>query len=154
MDYHDTFNPVVKPDTVRLVLALAVSCGWHLWQIDVSNAFLHGFLNEEVYMQQPLGFEDSRRPYYVCKLQKALYSLKQSPRAWFSRLSDRLHQLGFQFSKADTYLFLFHHGGVTIYMLVYVDDIVIAGSSKSVVTLLIFLFSDQGPWTASLFYGD
>ena len=94
IDYHDTFSPVVKPVTVRLALSLVVSRDWCIRQIDVSNAFLRGFLTEEVYMQQPPGFEDSRCPQYVCKLQRALYGLKQSPRAWYARLSDKLHQLG------------------------------------------------------------
>ena len=79
-------------------------------------------------MLQPSGFEDCK-PHHVCKLQKAIYGLKQSPRAWFARLSEKLHHLGFISSTSDTSLFLFHRGGITIYMLVYVDDIVIAGSS-------------------------
>ncbi|KAK1651647.1 hypothetical protein QYE76_069452 [Lolium multiflorum] len=82
IDYGDTFSPVVKSATVRLVLSLAVSRGWTLRQIDVSNAFLHGFLTEEVYMQQPPGFEDAQYPNHVCKLQRSIYGLKQSPRAW------------------------------------------------------------------------
>ena len=90
IDYGDTFSPVVKPATVRLVLSLAVSRGWSLRQIDVSNAFLHGFLAEDVYMQQPPGFEDATYPSHVCKLQRSIYGLKQSPRAWYARLSQRL----------------------------------------------------------------
>jgi hypothetical protein len=107
IDYGDTFSPVVKPATVRLVLSLAVSRGWSLRQVDISNAFLHGFLSEDVYMQLPPGFEDARFPSHVCKLQKALYGLKQSPPAWYARLSARLLQLGFISSKADTSLFIF-----------------------------------------------
>ena len=90
IDYGDTFSPVVKPATVRLVLSLAVSRGWCLRQIDVSNAFLHGFLAEDVYMQQPPGFEDARYPSHVCKLQRSIYGLKQSPRAWYARCSHSL----------------------------------------------------------------
>lgn len=95
IDYLEMFSPVVKPATVRLVLSVAISKGWDLRQIDISNAFLHGVLSEDAYMQQPPGFQDPSRPHFVCKLNKAIYGLKQSPRAWYSRLSDRLFQLGF-----------------------------------------------------------
>jgi len=74
-------------------------------------------------MHQPPGFEDPEKPNFVCKLDKALYGLKQAPRAWYSRLSDKLIQLGFQASKADTSLFYFSKGGITMFILVYVDDI-------------------------------
>jgi histone deacetylase 1/2 len=145
IDYGDTFSPVVKPATVRLVLSLAISRDWCLRQVDVSNAFLHGFLTEDVYMQQPPGFEDDRHPSYVCKLQRSIYGLKQSPRAWYARLSQLLHQLGFVSSKADTSLFIFSRSGVHIYMLVYVDDIVIAGSTPEVVDRLVRSLSDSFP---------
>jgi hypothetical protein len=99
-----------------------------LRQLDAKNAFLHGVLEEEFYMRQPPGFEDQNAPNYICKLDKALYGLKQAPRAWFSRLSSKLHALGFIPSKTDTSLFLYHKLGITLYVLIYVDDIIVTSS--------------------------
>jgi hypothetical protein len=79
IDYDDTFSPMVKPAMIRLVLSLTVSQGWILHQLDVQNAFLHGVLEDEVYMRQSLGFVDPTHPSYLCRLDKALYGLKQAP---------------------------------------------------------------------------
>lgn len=135
--YEDTFSPVVKDVTIRTVLSIVVSRGWSLRQLDVQNAFLHGVLEEEVYMRQPPGYENAKTLNYVCKLDKALYGLKQALRAWYSRLSGKLYELGFKSSKADTSLFLYNKGGVTIYLLVYVDDIIVASSVPSATTALL-----------------
>jgi histone deacetylase 1/2 len=104
---------------------------------DVKNVFLHGVLEEEVYMKQPPGFENPNVPNYVCKLDKALYGLKQAPRAWYSRLSSKLHSLGFLPSKADTSLFLFQRAGVTTYILIYVDDIIVTSYSDNAISVLL-----------------
>lgn len=94
-------------------------------------------LDEEVYMKQPPGYEDVHRPKYICKLDKALCGLKQAPRAWYSRLSGRLQELGFLASKDDTSLFFFNKGSVSIFLLVYVDDIIVASSSLEATTALL-----------------
>jgi histone deacetylase 1/2 len=135
IDYEDTFSPVVKIATVRLVLGIAVSRGWSLRQLDVQNAFLHGILEEEVYMKQPPGYEGKST--LVCKLDKAIYGLKQAPRAWYSRLSHKLFELGFTSSKADTSLFIYNKNGITMYMLIYVDDIIVTSSSSDAVAALL-----------------
>ncbi|KAH9647867.1 retrovirus-related pol polyprotein from transposon RE1 [Citrus sinensis] len=96
VNYFETFSPVVKAATVRVVLSLAVMNQWQIRQVDVNNAFLNGDLIEEVYMSQPEGFIDSKRPNFVCKLHKALYGLKQAPRAWFDKLRNSLMQWGFE----------------------------------------------------------
>jgi histone deacetylase 1/2 len=95
IDYEDTFSPVVKAATIQLILSLAISKDWCLRQLDVQNAFLHGVLEEEVYMFQPPGYVDSKFPDHVCKLDKPIYGLKQAPRAWYARLCNKLQALGF-----------------------------------------------------------
>jgi histone deacetylase 1/2 len=114
-----------------------VSQGWYLHQLDVQNAFLHSILEEDAFMCQPPGYADKQTPHYLCKLDKALYGLKQAPHAWYARLSQKLQLLGFVPSKADTSLFFYKSSRYTIYMLVYVDDIIIASSSQEVVTTLL-----------------
>ena len=81
VDYTETFSPVVKASTVKVILSLAVMNKWQLRQVDVNNAFLNDILVKDVYMGQPEGFIDPSRPLHVCKLKKALYGLKQAPRA-------------------------------------------------------------------------
>ena len=93
VDFGETFSPVVKPATMRIVLSLALSRRWPIHQLDVKNAFLHGTLEETVYCVQPSGFEDSTHPEFVCRLNKSLYGLKQAPRAWYSRFATHLLSL-------------------------------------------------------------
>ncbi|KAM0000492.1 putative RNA-directed DNA polymerase [Helianthus debilis subsp. tardiflorus] len=157
IDYHETFSPVVKATTIRVVLSLAVTCGWSLRQLDVQNAFLHGDLNETVYLRQPPGFVDPARPNHLCLLHKSLYGLKQAPRAWFQRLSRALQHLGFHGSKTDPSLFIYSSAGTLLYMLVYVDDIILTGNNPtamdSVVKSLSSTFAIQDMGTLSYFLG-
>lgn len=86
LDFDETFSPVIKASTVRIILAIAVHFNWEVRQMDINNAFLNGYLKETIFMPQPEGFVDPNKPLYVCKLTKAIYGLKQAPRAWFDRL--------------------------------------------------------------------
>jgi histone deacetylase 1/2 len=88
-------------------------------------------------MKQPPGFEHPHAPHHICRFDKALYGLTQAPRAWFSRLSSKLHDLGFTSSKADTSLFLFHKPDVTMFVLVYVDDSIVTSSLDYAITALV-----------------
>ena len=128
VDYDETFAPVAKMSTIRALISAAANNKWNLFQLDVKNAFLHGDLHEEVYMEIPPGFNGPETKGKVCRLKKSLYGLKQSPRAWFGRFCKEVCSLGFQQSNADHTLFFKHHQGKVVILVVYVDDIVITGN--------------------------
>lgn len=130
LDYTDTFAPVAKPTTVRVLLAVAAAKQWEVHQMDVHNAFLHGDLEEEVYMKLPQGFQGSD-PTKVARLKKSIYGLKQSPRCWFSKLSTALKAYGFTQSKPDYSHFSYIRGKVHLHILIYVDDFLIACNDMS-----------------------
>ena len=100
------FAPVAKMATLRTFLDVSAAKDWFLHHMDVKNAFLHGNLEEEVYMRQPPSFEDKKHPEYVCKLKKALYGLKQAPRSWHRKLSESLIKIVFKMSKVDPSLYV------------------------------------------------
>ena len=128
IDYDETFAPVAKMTTVRTLFAVASSQQWDVFQMDVKNAFLNGDLLEEVYMRPPPGF--SFPPQMVCKLQKAIYGLKQAPRAWFAKLKMVLTKEGYTQSPNYYSLFLCKSKLGSIFVLVYVDDILITGNDS------------------------
>jgi hypothetical protein len=142
---------VVKPSPVRTVLSLAFSRSWLIHQLDVKNMFLHGTLSETVYCSQPTGFVDPTQPDRVCRLNKSLYGLKQAPRAWYSRFTTYLLSLGFVEAKSDTSLFVFRRGADTVYLLLYVDGIVLTTSSTTLLQHTIyalkreFIMKNLGP---------
>ena len=127
-DYNVTFSPVIKSVTVRILLSLAVTHKWSLQQLDVNNAFLNGILEENIYMSQPPGFENSNKQ-LVCKLNKAIYGLKHAPRAWFDMLKATLLRFHFRSSKCDPLFVYTDSKNTVIYMLVYVDDIIVTGTT-------------------------
>ena len=125
-NYGDTFSHVAKITSARLLLSMAAMCSWPLYQLDIKNVFLHGDLAEEVYMEQPPGFVAQGESSLVCKLRCSLYGLKQSPRAWFDRFTSVVQEFGMLRSTIDHSVFYHHNSsGQCIYLVVYVDDIVI-----------------------------
>lgn len=142
VDYHETFSPVAKLTTVRVLLSLAVAKGWSIQQLDVNNAFLHGDLHEEVYMQLPQGYA-GKGENMVCHLNKSLYGLKQASRCWFAKFSNVLLAMGFFQSKADYSLFYRHKGKSSILLLVYVDDIIITGTDAATISIIKYFLHQR-----------
>eukprot|EP00253_Pinus_taeda_P004464 PITA_04464 len=133
IDYEETFAPTAKMSTIQLVLALAAQFNWKVHQMDVKSAFLNGDLQEEFYMTQPPGFKVAGQEQKVCRFVKALYGLKQAPRAWYMKIDQYLIDHGFQRSPFDANLYIKHIGDDISFVVVYVDDLIITGSSAHLI---------------------
>jgi hypothetical protein len=131
LDFGETYAPVARLESIRRLLAYATYHGFKLYQMDVKSAFLNGPIKEEVYVEQPPGFEDSEYPNHVYKLSKALYGLKQAPRAWYECLWDFLITNGFKVGKADPTLFIKTVAKDLFICQIYVDDIIFGSTNKS-----------------------
>ena len=131
IDYDETFAPVARLEAIRMLLAYAAYKGFILFQMDVKSAFLNGFISQEVYIKQPLSFENENLPHHVFKLSKALYGSKQAPRAWYKRLSLFLLKNGFKIGKVDTNLFILHEKNDFLIVQIYIDDIVFGATNQN-----------------------
>ena len=127
INYEETFTPMARCTSIRAIMALAAKLGWKLHQMDVKTAFLNGVVEEEVYVEQPLGFKTHDWQSHVCKLKKALYGLKQAPRTWYGRIDSFLMSLGFTKSKVDPNLYSKVEDGMEVILLLYVDDLFLIG---------------------------
>ncbi|KAK3023952.1 hypothetical protein RJ639_044715 [Escallonia herrerae] len=135
LDFHETFAPVAKLVTVRCLLAIASIKKWELHQLDVNNAFLHGDLEEEVYMKIPQGFSKQGEN-RVCRLQKSLYGLRQASRNWYHKFTQSLLVVGFIQSQSDHSLFTFARKGSFLAVLIYVDDVIVTGTDSAKISWL------------------
>jgi hypothetical protein len=133
LDFDETFAPVSRLEAIKIFLAYACHKRFKFYQMDVKSYFLNGDLNEEVYMEQPEGFELSDNPDLVCKMKKSLYGLKQAPCAWYHRLDTYLKDKGFKRGTIDNNLYIKTKGNDLLIMLVYVDDIIFRFNKDSLV---------------------
>ncbi|GJS39733.1 retrovirus-related pol polyprotein from transposon TNT 1-94 [Tanacetum coccineum] len=130
IDYDETYAPVARLESIRVLPAIACANDFKLYQMDVKNAFLNDFINEEVYVAQPLGFIDFQKPNYVYKLKKALYGLKQAPKAWYERLKAFLIKHEYSMGMVDNTLLLRNQNHI-LSLFKYVDDIICGFTSQN-----------------------
>ena len=131
IDYEETYAPVARLDAIRLLFSFACANEFRLFQMDVKSAFLNGIIKEEVYVEQPPGFDDDKHPDWVFKLNKALYGLKQAPRAWYEKLSSFLIKHGYDRGNVDTTLFIKRMNNEMIVVQIYVDDIIFGSNDQA-----------------------
>jgi len=133
IDYEDSFSPIVRITSVRLILAIVAHMDLELYQMDVKTAFLNGELNDEIYMDQPLGFETKGQERKVCKLKRFIYGLKQASRQWNIKFHQVILKDGFTMMEEDHCVYLKCSNNSFIILSLYVDDILIAGNSKEMI---------------------
>nr|GEU68236.1 hypothetical protein [Tanacetum cinerariifolium] len=150
IDYEETFSPVADIRAIRILIAIAAYYDYKIWKMDVKNTFLNGYLNEEVYMEQPEGFVNLKYPNRVCKLKRSIYGLKQASRQWNIRFDDEIKKFGFTQYHDEPYVYIKASGSNIIFLILYVDDILIMRNSipmlQSVKTYLekCFAMKDLG----------
>ena len=134
VDYNETFAPVARLDTIRVLVELAAQRRWKIHQLDVKSAFLNGFLEEEIYVEQTQGFVKKGKEDQVLKLKKALYGLKQAPRAWYSRIDSYFMSSGFRRSQSEPTLYIKTQGNSdTLIISLYVDDLIYTGNNEEMI---------------------
>jgi hypothetical protein len=133
IDFGEIFSPVAKLTSIRFILSIDVAFDLEVEQMDVKIAFLHGDLEEEIYMKQPEGFAVKEKKELVCKLKKSLYGLKQSPRMWYQNFDTYILGLGFVTSRVDHCVYSKQVGNHFIYAMLYVDDMLLVGNNMDVI---------------------
>ncbi|KAJ9537478.1 hypothetical protein OSB04_030211 [Centaurea solstitialis] len=128
IDYDETFSPVTMLKSIRIRMAISAYFNYEIWQMDVKTAFLNGKLTEDVYMEQPEGFEDPKNPNKVCKLLKSIYGLKQASRSWNLHFDERIKEFGFTKSEFEPCVYTKFSGSIVTFLVLYVDDILLIGN--------------------------
>ena len=128
IDYNETFSPVSCKDSFRIIMALVAHYDLELHQMDVKTTFLNGDQEENVYMAQPKGFIVEGKERMGCHLKKSIYGLKQASRQWYLKFDSTIRKFGFQENIDDNYVYAKFKNGKYIFLILYVDDILLAGS--------------------------
>ena len=134
IDYEETFSPVAMLKSIRILLAVAASLDYEIWQMDVKTAFLNDNLNEDIYMQQPEGFKAKGKEHMVCKLQRSIYGLKQASRSWNIRFDQAITSFGFEKSPDEPCVYKRIQAQKIVFLVLYVDDILLIGNDKQVLS--------------------
>nr|GFB84886.1 retrotransposon protein, putative, Ty1-copia subclass [Tanacetum cinerariifolium] len=129
IDYEETFSPVADIRAIRILIAIAAYYDYDIWKMDVKIAFLNGYLNEEVYMEQPEGFVNPKYPNHVCKLKRSIYGLKQASRQWNKRFDDEIKKFGFIQNRDEPCVYQKASGSNITFLILYVNDILIMENS-------------------------
>ena len=156
VDYDETFSPVEKLKSVRIMLAIAAYYDYEIWQMDVKTAFLNGFLKEELYMMQPEGFVDPKNANKVCKLQRSIYGLVQASWSWNIRFDEMIKVFGFTQTYGEACVYKKVSGSSVAFLLLYVDNILLMGNDieflESIEAYLNKCFSMKDLGEASLVF--
>ena len=131
-DYKETFSPVSKKDSLRIIMSLVAQYDLELHQMDVKIAFLNGDIEEEIYMDQPEGFSMEGKDHMVCKLKKSIYGLKQASRQWYLKFNDTITSFGFQENIVDRCIYRKISGSKFIFLVLYIDDILLAANDLGI----------------------
>ena len=132
IDYREVFAPIARLETIRLMISLAAQHRWKIYQLDVKSTFLNGFLEEEIYVEQPLGYIEAENEGKVYKLKKALYGLKQAPRAWNTRIDRYFQDNGFEKCPYEHAIYVKKEAdGSILFACLYVDDLIFTGNNPT-----------------------
>ena len=134
VDYEETFSPVAMLKSIRILLSMAASLDYEIWQMDVKTAFLNGNLDEEIYMSQPEGFQEKGQGQKVCRLLKSIYGLKQASRSWNIRFDETIKSFGFHQSVDEACVYKLRREKYVVFLVMYVDDILLMGDNVKLLT--------------------
>ncbi|MCV5002720.1 reverse transcriptase domain-containing protein, partial [Escherichia coli] len=129
IDYEETFSPVAMLKSIRILLSIAASLDYEIWQVDVKTAFLNGYLEEEIYISQPDGFIKEGQEQKVCKLLKSIYGLKQASRSWNLRFDETIKTYGFEQNIDEPCVYKLINEQTVVFLVLYVDDILLIGNN-------------------------